>query len=374
MDSLDLRLHNTAARGVEPLVVAADEPVRIYTCGPTVYRPVHLGNLRSYLLADWLKRLLLALRLCRASTSRTLPTSATCGRSCSIVAKTRSSPKQSAQGSLRATSRSATRTSSFATKQCIKILPARRLPARDRPRRADDRDHGGAGCKSGALRARRQRVLSRELFDGYGELGGAVSREGLRQGVRAEADPLKEDARDFALWKAAEAGRTELVWNSPWGRGFPGWHIECTAMSTQHLGPQVDIHTGGVDNIFPHHEDERAQSEAFTGVGPFARVWLHGQHLLADGLKMAKSTGNAYTLDDLLGLNFEPLAFRYLCLTAHYRARLNFTFTSLRAAQTGLHRLRQHAARWGSTPTRRTGEALRRSRGVSSDILATGSR
>ena len=119
-------------------------------------------------------------------------------------------------------------------------------------------------------------------------------------------------------------------------------------MSTQHLGPQVDIHTGGVDNIFPHHEDERAQSEAFTGVGPFARVWLHGQHLLADGLKMAKSTGNAYTLDDLLALNFEPLAFRYLCLTAHYRARLNFTFTSLRAAQTGLHRLRRHAAQWGS--------------------------
>jgi cysteinyl-tRNA synthetase len=185
-------------------------------------------------------------------------------------------------------------------------------------------------------------------FDGYGELGGAVSREGLRQGVRAEADPLKDDARDFALWKAAEPGRTELVWDSPWGPGFPGWHIECTAMSTQHLGPQVDVHTGGVDNIFPHHEDERAQSEAFTGVRPFARVWLHGQHLLGDGLKMAKSTGNAYTLSDLLELNFEPLAFRYLCLTAHYRARLNFTFSSLRAAQTGLHRLRRHVANWGA--------------------------
>jgi len=119
-------------------------------------------------------------------------------------------------------------------------------------------------------------------------------------------------------------------------------------MSTQHLGAQVDIHTGGVDNIFPHHEDERAQSEAFTGVRPFARVWLHGQHLLADGLKMAKSNGNAYTLSDLLALNFEPLAFRYLCLTAHYRARLNFTFTSLCAAQTGLYRLRWHVARWGT--------------------------
>src|SRR5205085_3478274 len=108
----------------------------------------------------------------------------------------------------------------------------------------------------------------------------------------------------------------------------------------------VDIHTGGVDNIFPHHEDERAQSESFTGVRPFARIWLHGQHLLADGLKMAKSTGNAYTLGELLSLDFEPLAFRYLCLTAHYRARLNFTFTSLRAAQAGLRRLRAHATRW----------------------------
>ena len=184
-------------------------------------------------------------------------------------------------------------------------------------------------------------------FEGYGELGGSVSREGLRQGVRAEADPLKDDPRDFALWKAAEASRTELVWPSPWGRGFPGWHIECTAMSTEHLGPQIDVHTGGVDNIFPHHEDERAQSEAFTGLRPFARVWLHGQHLLADGLKMAKSTGNAYTLTDLLRLEFEPIAFRYLCLTTHYRARLNFTFTSLRAAQSGLRRLRLHVARWG---------------------------
>ena len=161
-------------------------------------------------------------------------------------------------------------------------------------------------------------------------------------------DPLKQDPRDFALWKAAEPGRKALVWQSPWGPGFPGWHIECTAMAIQHLGVQVDFHTGGVDNMFPHHEDERAQSEAYTGLSPFAQVWVHGQHLLADGVKMAKSTGNAYTLDDLIGLGFEPLAFRYLCLTAHYRARLNFTFSSLRAAQAGLRRLRAHMANWGA--------------------------
>ncbi|HEX8967821.1 MAG TPA: glycosyltransferase, partial [Chloroflexota bacterium] len=236
----------------------------------------------------------------------------------------------------------------FRDEQCINILPAEVFP-----RATDHVDRmiaiASALISAGHAYERSGNVYFRvSSFEGYGELGGAVSREGLRQGVRAEADPLKEDARDFALWKAAEPGRTELVWPSPWGRGFPGWHIECTAMSTQHLGPQIDIHTGGVDNIFPHHEDERAQSEAFSRVKPFARAWLHGQHLLADGLKMAKSTGNAYTLSDLLDLDFEPLAFRYLCLTAHYRARLNFTFTSLRAAQTGLHRLRQHVAAWAA--------------------------
>src|ERR1700694_5154002 len=128
-------------------------------------------------------------------------------------------------------------------------------------------------------------------------------------------------------------------------------------MSTQHLGLQIDIHTGGVDNIFPHHEDERAQSESFTGLSPFAQTWVHGQHLLADGLKMAKPTGNAYTLSDLLELQFEPLAFRYLCLTAHYRARLNFTFTSLRAAQTGLRRLRRQVVHWGEPATEFSADA-----------------
>jgi cysteinyl-tRNA synthetase len=365
MSSLDLRLHNTAARGVEPVVLATDETVRIYTCGPTVYRPVHLGNLRSYLLADWLKRLLqhagyrvkhvknitdvghMRQELLDRGEDKVIAEAISAGLT----------PRDIAQRYTQ---------EFFRDEACIKILPADVFPrATDHVERMIEIT--AALVANDSAYERKGNVYFRvSSFEGYGELGGAVSREGLRQGVRAEADQLKEDARDFALWKAAEAGRTELVWNSPWGRGFPGWHIECTAMSTEHLGRQVDIHTGGVDNIFPHHEDERAQSEAFTGVGPFARIWLHGQHLLADGLKMAKSTGNAYTLDDLLALKFEPLGFRYLCLTAHYRARLNFTFTSLRAAQTGLYRLRRHAAQWGAPPAdaldnlSEEGEACRR--------------
>jgi cysteinyl-tRNA synthetase len=347
--SLDLRLRNTAAREVRQVSFAAEQPVRIYTCGPTVYRPVHLGNLRSYLLADWLKRLLLhdgyEVRHVKNITDVGHMRQELLDRGeDKVIAEAISAgltPRDIAQ---RYTMEF------FRDEACINILPADVFPrATDHVQRMVEIT--ASLITSGNAYEREGNVYFRvSSFERYGELGGAVSREGLRQGVRAEADPRKEDPRDFALWKAAEPGRKELVWDSPWGLGFPGWHIECTAMSTQHLGAQVDVHTGGVDNIFPHHEDERAQSEALTGVAPFARVWLHGQHLLADGLKMAKSTGNAYTLENLVALNFEPLAFRYLCLTAHYRARLNFTFTSLRAAQTGLHRLRRHVARWGPPP------------------------
>jgi cysteinyl-tRNA synthetase len=352
----EVRLYNTAARDIEPVPLDAERDVGIYTCGPTVYRAVHLGNLRSYLLADCLKRLLLALgyrvrhvknitdvghmrqELLDRGEDKVIAEALSAGLSPGDIAR------RYTDEFLRDEHR-------------INILPADVFP------RATDHVERMVAITASLINAghayqRGGNVYFRVgSFDGYGELGGSVSREGLRQGVRAEADPLKADPRDFALWKAAEPGRTELVWPSPWGPGFPGWHIECTAMSTQHLGPQVDIHTGGVDNIFPHHEDERAQSEAFTGHKPFARVWLHGQHLLADGLKMAKSTGNAYTLTDLLGLNFEPLAFRYLCLTTQYRARMNFTFASLRAAQTGLRRLRLHVARWGPPASRLSAEA-----------------
>jgi cysteinyl-tRNA synthetase len=340
-----LRLHNTAAHEVVPVALDPTRPVGIYTCGPTVYRPVHLGNLRSYLLADCLRRLLLALGY-RVKHVKNI----------TDVGHMRQELLDRGEDKLVAEALragvspgeiAAHYTDAFwRDEQRLNVQPADVFPrATDHvPRMLEITqrllERGHAYERGGNVYFR---VAS---FARYGELGGAISREGLRQGVRAEADPLKDDPRDFALWKRAESGRKELVWPSPWGPGFPGWHIECTAMATQHLGDQVDIHTGGVDNVFPHHEDERAQSEAFTGVAPFARVWLHGQHLLADGLKMAKSTGNAYTLDGLLELCFDPLAFRYLCLTAHYRARLNFTFTSLRAAQTGLRRLRAHVWHW----------------------------
>ena len=351
-----VRLHNTASRTIEAVPLDRQQEVRIYTCGPTVYRAVHLGNLRAYLLADSLKRLLLGLGY-RVRHVKNITDVGHMRQELldrgedKVIAEALSAGLTPADIARRYTDEF------FRDEQTINVLPADVFP------RATDHVERmirivEALIASGHAYRRGGNVYFRvSAFAGYGELGGSVSREGLRQGVRAEVDPLKDDPRDFALWKAAEPSRTELVWTSPWGRGFPGWHIECTAMSTEHLGPQIDIHTGGVDNIFPHHEDERAQSEAYTGQKPFARVWLHGQHLLADGLKMAKSTGNAYTLADLLRLDFEPLAFRYLCLTTHYRARLNFTFTSLRAAQSGLRRLRLHVSRWGPPASRLSPEA-----------------
>ena len=157
---------------------------------------------------------------------------------------------------------------------------------------------------------------------------------GVREGVIED----RHNPEDFPLWKVAEPGR-EMAWDSPWGRGFPGWHIECSAMSMKYLGEHFDLHTGGVDNIFPHHEDEIAQSEGFSGQ-QFVNYWVHAQHLLADGQKMAKSTGNAYTRSEIEARGFDPMALRYFYTTALYRSRLNFTFRALQASQTSLERLR----------------------------------
>jgi cysteinyl-tRNA synthetase len=176
-------------------------------------------------------------------------------------------------------------------------------------------------------------------FPAYGRLSGNV-QEALKQGVRAEVDPAKRDPSDFALWKRAEGGRTALTWRSPWGDGYPGWHIECSAMSTRYLGERFDVHTGGVDNIFPHHEDEIAQSEGALA-HPVVGTWVHGQHLLADGVKMAKSAGNTTEITELKDLGLDPLAFRYHALMTHYRARMHFTLGALRQAAEGLDHLRQ---------------------------------
>lgn len=333
-----IRLFNTLTRRIEPLTPLKPPRVTMYSCGPTVYRYVHIGNLRTYLMADWLRRTLTAsgydVRHVKNITDvgHMRQDQVDRGEDKMIAAAL-------AEGKTPAEIAAFYTDAFLMDEQQLGILPADVFP------RATEHVPQMIAL-IGRLLASEQAYLAGgnvyfdvSRFPGYGELSGNLDDAALIEAVRVEADPLKRGPRDFALWKAAEPGRL-VKWNSPWGPGFPGWHIECSAMAMHHLGEQLDLHTGGVDNIFPHHEDERAQSEAATGK-TFARLWVHAQHLLVDGLKMAKSTGNAYTLAEITERGFEPADFRYLCLTVGYRSRLNFTWTALRAARRALARLRR---------------------------------
>ncbi|SRR5579883_2681652 len=337
-----LRLYNTMTHQVEEIVPLHPGTVGMYTCGPTVYRYVHIGNLRSYLMADWIRRALVH----HGFQVRQIKNITDVGHMRQDMLD-RGEDKMIAAAL--AEGKTPSQIAAFYTEAFHQDeIALNILPANVYPKATDHVPQMITMIKRLLERGYAYEVNGNVYFDvrsfpTYGRLSTNRLAE-LQGGERAEADPLKRSQADFALWKAAEPGRM-VKWPSPWGDGFPGWHIECSAMSTYYLGPQIDLHTGGVDNIFPHHEDEIAQSEAATGQ-PFVRYWVHGQHLLADGLKMAKSTGNSYTLSDLIERGFDPMAFRYLCLTVHYRTRLNFTFASLRAAQHAYDRLRRLAWHW----------------------------
>jgi cysteinyl-tRNA synthetase len=335
MVTTPLVLTNTLGGRREQLSLRDASGVRMYSCGPTVYRYVHIGNLRTYLFSDWLRR---ALELQGYPVTQIM--------NITDVGHMRQDLVDRGEDKMIAAALQEGRTPAEITEfytdafkrdiARLGIQPAAAYPKATEHISAmialiDRLLRSGHAYEAGG-----NVYFDVAAFPSYGALSGGA--EGLLEGVRAQVDEAKRDPRDFALWKAAEPGRL-MQWPSPWGPGFPGWHIECSAMAMQFLGEELDLHTGGVDNIFPHHEDERAQSEAATG-RTFVRHWAHGQHLLVDGLKMAKSTGNAYTLDDLIARGFQPAAFRALCLTVHYRQRMNFTFQALRAAHRALQRLR----------------------------------
>ncbi len=331
-----IRIYSTLSRREEKFVPLEPGRVKMYSCGPTVYRHVHIGNLRSYLAADWLRRLLEAEGY-RVTQAKNITDVGHMRQEVLERGEDKVIAAALAEGKTPAQIAQFYTEGFMADEARLNILRAHIFP-----HATDNVDAMVALTrtlveKGLAYEVRGNVYFDVERFPEYGKLSGQRAA-GLEEGVRVEPDPLKKSQRDFALWKAAEPGRA-LKWPSPWGEGFPGWHIECSAMAARYLGEQFDIHTGGVDNIFPHHEDEIAQSEGAFG-HPHVRYWVHGQHLLVDGLKMAKSTGNTYTLSDLERRGFEPLAFRYLCAGVHYRARMNFTFAALRAAQRGLLRLK----------------------------------
>ena len=341
-----LRIYNTLAKRVEEIRPATPGTIQMYTCGPTVYRDAHIGNLRTYLMADWVRRSLIhsglqvqhiknitdvghmRQELVEAGGDKMLMAALAEGKTVQEIANMYAGRFHRDEARLNILEATVFPWASHHIPEMISIVET--LLA-----------NGHAYEKGGNL------YFDVAGFNGYGKLSRNTGAD-LLEGVRSEADPLKRDPRDFTLWKAAEPGR-DLKWDSPWGPGFPGWHIECSAMAFKYLGESFDIHTGGIDNVFPHHEDEIAQSEATFG-HQHVNYWVHAQHLLADGAKMAKSAGNVFLIEELIERGFSPLSFRYLCMTILYRHRMNFTFTSLKAAEKALTGLRQRVWLWNQEP------------------------
>ncbi len=321
----EVRLHDTLTGATRPLVPLRDDGVRIYSCGPTVYGPAHIGNFRSFLFADLLVRHLRwrghAVRWVMNITDiddKIIRGAAAAGVDIGELADRYLEQFLADAEALRMTRPDVLPRATQHIDEIVALIGT--LLERDHAYRTDD----------GSIFFR---IAS---WPAYGRLA-RLDPENLRVGERVEADEYaKDDVRDFALWKGPKPG--EPSWSTAIGVGRPGWHVECSAMSMAHLGPSFDIHTGGTDLIFPHHEDEIAQSEAATGE-PFVGTWLHCAHLQSSGTKMAKSTGNIARPGDLFEAGVSPRALRYALLAVHYRASLNHSDDSLAAAGAALARL-----------------------------------
>lgn len=319
-----LQLYNYLSRKKEPFTPLKKGRVGLYTCGPTVYNYVHIGNLRAYLFDDVLKRALEFF-----------------GFEVRHVMNLTDVDDKTIRDSLKAGKTLRAFTDFYAEAFFKDIKRLQVIPAWKFPRATDHiKDMAtliGILLKKGvAYKTDDGIYFSIRKFASYGKLSRVKSRN-LKAGARVSRDEYsKAEANDFALWKFKKAG--EPSWNASFGAGRPGWHIECSAMSMKYLGKTFDIHAGGVDLLFPHHEDEIAQSEAATGK-PFVRYFVENEHLLVDGKKMSKSLGNVYRLRDLEARGFDPLDFRYFVLGAHYRTPLNFTWAGLRAAKTARARI-----------------------------------
>jgi cysteinyl-tRNA synthetase len=322
---MTIRLHDTLSGEIRPLEPLEAGHVGIYSCGPTVYGPTHIGNFRSFLFADILVRYLRYR-----------------GLSVTWVMNITDIDDKIIKGAA-ATGTSIDELTGRWLDVFLADAAAVRMTRPDVLPRATEHIDEIVGLIEKLLeRGHAYRTDEGSIFfrisswPAYGALA-RLDPEQMRVGERVEADEYgKDDVRDFVLWKRAKPG--EPSWATAIGQGRPGWHIECSAMSIRHLGASFDIHTGGVDLIFPHHEDEIAQSEAATGK-PFVRTWLHCAHLQMSGAKMAKSTGNVARVKDLLESGIEPRALRYALISVHYRAGLNYTADSLAAASAAIDRL-----------------------------------
>ena len=329
-----LKLYNTLSRRKEEFKPLHPPVVTMYSCGPTVYNYAHIGNLRTYIFMDILRRVLAAdgytlKGVMNITDVGHLMSDADDGedKMAKAAAEQKKTPEEIA---------------AFYTDVFMKDIAALNIGRPEIIAKATDNiDEMIAFVQALADKGYAYETSDGIYFDiarfpSYGKLS-RLNLDDQIAGARVEVNSEKRHPADFALWKKAPKEHI-MQWPSPWGMGYPGWHIECSAMSRKYLGDVLDIHTGGVDHIPVHHENEIAQSEALAG-HKTVDYWMHGEFMLVDGGKMSKSLGNTYTLDELAARGYRPLSFRYFCLNAHYRKKLNFTFEGLTAAQTAYDRL-----------------------------------
>lgn len=337
-------LYNTLTRSKDLFTPLNPPHVGIYSCGPTVYRDVHVGNFRTFMMTDWVRRMLeyngYDVYLVQNITD---------------VGHLQNDEVESGEDRLeheaRITGRTAYEIAGYYTQKYLRDRDELNIqPAQRNPKATDHIPEMQAITeqlieKGLAYVANGNVYYDVSRFPDYGQLSGNTV-ENLREGghgrQQMETAEDKDAPEDFALWKHGDPSR-QMNWPSPWGIGFPGWHIECSAMSTKYLGEQFDIHTGGIDLRFPHHEDEIAQSQGVSGKQP-VQVWMHGEHLDFGHGKMSRSKGNVVLLSGLIEQGIDPMALRYLLLTAHYRSKINLTDESIAAGQNGLNNLRDDLA------------------------------
>ena len=322
-----MNVYNSLTRRVEELKPLEGNTIRLYTCGPTVYNFAHIGNFRAYAFEDILRRVVQfnGMKIRQVMNLTDVDDKTIRGANAAGVALTDYTKTY--------------KDAFFADLKKLNIQPAEVYPAAT--------DH------IPEMIALVQKLMEKGVayqsedgsvyfkvreFPGYGKLA-HIDFDNQRTGLRCAADEYdKENVGDFALWKAWEESDGPVGWDSPWGRGRPGWHIECSAMSMKYLGETFDLHTGGIDNLFPHHENEIAQAEAATGK-EFVRTWMHCAHLRVNGEKMSKSAGNFFTLRDLLEKGYTGREIRYVLINAHYRTGLNFAFSALEDARKALDKI-----------------------------------
>ncbi|HBB66775.1 MAG: cysteine--tRNA ligase [Elusimicrobia bacterium GWA2_56_46] len=347
---MELRLYNTLSRKKEKFEPLKPGAAGIYTCGPTVYDYAHIGNLRTYIFEDVLVR---AFKLFGYGVKRVMNTT-----DVGHLTSDADTGEDKMEVGARREGKSAWDVAKFYTEAFFKdyralncLMPDILCPATDYIKEMVE-----------LVLALEKKGFTYRIGDGiyfdtaklpdYGKLAGKSHIEGIKEGARVEANAEKRNPADFALWKFSRPEeKRQMEWDSPWGRGFPGWHVECSAMAMKHLGETIDIHCGGEDAVAVHHTNEIAQSEAATGK-PFANYWLHGRFLVMGELgKMSKSAGGFITVQTLAGKGIDPLDYRYFCFTAHYRKQLEFTWESLDSSGKALAALRGTVAKLAEETT-----------------------